>query len=389
MVFILLRAFNMQPRPRTQPNDFRREEASTIMQRWRAGESCSLVGVGSVGKSNLLQHLSNAETIKHYLGIDNPDHFKAIIVDPNLLAALPDDGENITQIQCWAGYELMMHRLYMAFYPFDILGADDAQRFYNTYLAFQDGSNPLYAYMGLRYFELGLDYFLRRGIRLVFMFDEFEEMLKYLPPKFFQTLRGIRDTNKRQISYLTFTRAPLATLVEQFDLPMLALEPFTELFTDNILYVGPYNEIDGARMVENLMSRNQKTYPEATVRFLLWATGRYAGLIRSAFRVIETLGMIDQTATLNDELARKLAGKRPVREECRTIWTSLTPAEHHVLKASARLIPFESNADTDQAVSLLVQKKLLVADKIQQKLEIQPPVFRAYVFTNPDIEVEY
>jgi hypothetical protein len=377
----------MQPRSRTQPNDFRREEVAYIMQRWRAAESCSLVGVGSVGKSNLLQHLANPETIKYYLGIDNPDQFKVIIIDPNLLAALPEDGDNMAQIQCWAGYELMMHRLYMAFFPFDVLGQDDAQRFYNTYLAFQDGTNPLYAYMGLRYFELGLDYFLRKGVRLVFMFDEFEEMLKYLPAKFFQTLRGIRDTNKRQISYLTFTRAPLPTLVEQFDLSMLALEPFTELFTDNILYVGPYNEADGQRMVENLVSRNQKNYSDATIKFLLWATGRYAGLIRSAFRVIETIGSIDQNATLNDELAKRLASKRPVREECRTIWTSLTPAEHHVLRAAARLTTFTSSAETDQAVSLLVQKKLLHADRLNQTLEIQPPVFRAYVYTNPDIDI--
>lgn len=378
----------MQSRSRVQPNDFRREEVAYIMQRWRASDSCSLVGVGSVGKSNLLQHLSNPETIKYYLNVENPDLFKAVIIDPNLLAALPEAGDNMQQIQCWAGYELMMHRLYMAFYPFDILGQDDAQRFYNTYLTFQDGANPLYAYMGLRYFELGLDYFLRRGVRIVFMFDEFEEMLKNLPVKFFQTLRGIRDTNKRQISYLTFTRAPLPTLVEQFDLPMLGLEPFTELFTDNILYVGPYNEADGRRMVENLISRNQKNYPEPMVNFLLWSTGRYAGLIRSAFRVIETIGSIDASSMLNDEAARRLASKRPVREECRTIWTSLTPAEHHVLKAAARLVTFNSNTETDQAVSLLVQKKLLAADKLQQTLEIQPPVFRAYVYTNPDIDVD-
>lgn len=378
----------MQPRSRQQPNDFRREEVTYIMQRWRASDSCSLVGVGSVGKSNLLQHLANPETVQAYLGIDDPDMFKAIIIDPNLLAALPEDGENMQQIQCWAGYELMMHRLYMAFYPFNVLGTEDAQRFYSTYLSFQDGSNPLYAYMGLRYFELGLDYFLRRGVRIVFMFDEFEEMLKHLPVKFFQTLRGIRDTNKRQLSYLTFTRAPLPVLVDQFDISMLGIEPFTELFTDNVLFVGPYNEVDGRRMVENLISRNQKNYPEAVVNFLLWATGRYAGLIRSAFRVIETIGTIDASSTLNDELARRLAGKRPVREECRTIWTSLTEPEHHVLKAAARLVTFESSSETDQAVSLLVQKKLLAADRLNASLEIQPPVFRAFVYTNPDIDID-
>lgn len=379
----------MQPRLRSQPNDFRREEVAYIMQRWRAGDSCSLVGVGSVGKSNLLQHLSNPDTIKYYLGIDNPDMFRAIIIDPNLLAALPEGGDNMQQLQCWGGYELMMHRLYMSFFPFEVLGTDDAQRFYNTYLSFQDGNNPLYAYMGLRYFELGLDYFMRRGIRIVFMFDEFEEMFRSLPVKFFLALRGIRDAYKRQLSYLTFTRAPLPQLIEQYDLPMLGLEPFTELFTDSLLYVGPYNEIDGRRMVDNLISRNGKNYPETTIQFLMWATGRYAGLIRSAMRVIETIGTIDGSAMINDEMVRKLAGKRPVREECRTIWTSLTSSEHHVLKAAARLVNFASNAETEIAVNLLVQKKLLQADRINQTLEIQPPVFRAFVYTNPEIDVDY
>jgi hypothetical protein len=46
---------------RRQPLDYRQEEVGRIMHRWNAGESCSLVGVGSVGKSNLMQHLANPE----------------------------------------------------------------------------------------------------------------------------------------------------------------------------------------------------------------------------------------------------------------------------------------------------------------------------------------
>ena len=373
----------MQPtRGRIQPSDFRREEVTYIMQRWRAADSCSLVGVGSVGKSNLLQHLANPATQKHYLGIEDPNTFKAIIIDPNLLGVFSTHGND--QEKCWAGYELMMHRLYLAFYPFEMLDDDEVARFYEIYQALQDGNNPLYAYMGLRYLELGLDFFLRRGVRMVFMFDEFEEMLKHMPVKFFQTLRGIRDANKRQLSYLTFARAPLPTLVDRFEIDMLAIEPFSELFTDNILYVGPYNEVDGRRMIDSQMARNQRNYPEQTVRFLMWATGCYAGLIRSSFRMLETIGQIDSSSMLNDEMVRKLASKRAVREECRTIWTSLTPAEQHVLKAAARLVTFYSNNETEYAVTMLVQKKLLHADKLNGTLEIQPPVFRAFVGTDPE-----
>jgi hypothetical protein len=372
-------------RGRKQPLDFRKEEVAYVMQRWRAAESCALIGVGSVGKSNLLQHLANLEVQKAYMNITGSNEFKAIIIDPNLLGPIsPDDSD---QVKCWAGYELMMHRLFMAFYPFDVLDGGDAEEFYQTYGMLQNGSNPLYAYMGLRYFERGLDFFMRRGIRIVFMFDEFEEMLRQLPVKFFQTLRGLRDTNKRQLSYLTFTRAPLGSLVEQLEKPELEMEPFTELFNDSNYYVGPYNDMDARRMVDNLIGRNQKMVNDQAIQFMMWATGNYAGLLRAGFRLLDALGPINSGAMLNDELARQLAVRRPVRAECRTIWGSLTPAEQYVLKAVARLVEYNANTETEQAVAMLVQKRLLRVDKLQQSLHIEPPVFRAFISTNPENEL--
>ena len=370
-------------RARQQPIDFRKEEVGYVMQRWRAADSCSLIGVGSVGKSNLLQHLANPEVQKHYLQTNDESEFKAIIIDPNMLGPLPDGNEDSSQMRCWAGYELMMHRLFMAFYPFEVLGKEDAQRFYDTYQALQDGTNPLYAYMGLRYFELGLDFFMRRGIRIVFMFDEFEDMLKNMPIRFFQTLRGLRDANKRQLSYLTFTRAPLNTLVENYEISALEIEPFTELFTDAHLYVGPYNPVDAGRMIENLMKRNQKQYTQETVDFLAWATGNYAGLLRSGFRLLDAIGPVNESN--REETLRHLAMRRPIRMESKTLWLSLTPIEQEVLKAVALLTDYDINSYTEQAVAMLVQKRLLYVDKDRKTLHIQPPVFRAFVETNPDV----
>lgn len=184
------------PAYRRQPLEFRREEVSYVMQRWKSGGSCALVGIGSIGKSNLLHHLANTEVHRHYLG-DDADRIITVIVDANMLGALPTDESD--SVRCWAGYELMMHRLYLALFEFQGLSDAEAQQFYNLYQALQDGSNPLFAYMGLRYLELGIEIFMRRDIKVIFMFDEFEEMLQRLPIKFFQTLRGLRDSNKRNL----------------------------------------------------------------------------------------------------------------------------------------------------------------------------------------------
>jgi hypothetical protein len=375
------------PRTRKQPLEFRKEEVGRIMERWRANESCSLVGVGSVGKSNLLQHLADRDVQVYYMEAARVENFKAIIIDPSLLGPLPIAGVNMDQIRCWAGYELMMHRLFLAFYPFEVLTKDEAKQFVEAYQALQDGTNPLYAYMGLRYFELGLEFFLRRGIQIVFMFDEFEEMMRQLPVKFFQTLRGIRDSNKSQLSYLTFTRAPMLEIAQQLEIPLLSIEPFAELFTDNSFYIGPYNETDARQMVDSLMSRNQKSYGDYVVNFLLWATGRYAGLLRASFRALDTLGDLEPSVvmTSGESLVQQLATRRSIATECKTIWTSLNQTEQYVLKAIAGL---DSSVDTGdpeigEAVALLVQKRLLRVNKAQKQLIIEPPVFNAYIARNP------
>lgn len=376
------------PRGRKQDVDFRKKEVSYIMQRWSGADSCSLVGAASIGKSNLLQHLVDPDVQQAYMQIKNVNQFKPVMIDPNLLAPLPNDGDDKDQKRSWAGYELMMHRLFMAFYPFDsILGTEEGNRFYQLYQQLQNGNNPLYTYMGLRYFELALDILFRRGIRVVFMFDEFEEMLKKLPEKFFQTLRGLRDANKRYLSYLTFTRAPLPILVDKYDKDVLDMEPFTELFTDNILYVGPYNDVDARKMINSLMHKKGKSYSDIAVNFLLTTTGSYAGLIRSGFGVLSALGEIDNSSIMDSNLIFQMASRRPVRTECRSIWLSLTSPEHHVLRASAGLEEYNSNPETEEAVTMLMQKKLLDIDRGTNNLHIQPPVFKAYVMNNtPDAD---
>lgn len=366
---------------RKQPLDFRFEEVRSIMQKWRAGTSCSLVGSGSIGKSNLLHHLSDSDTHKHFLE-DNAQKYTPIIIDPNLLGPYPTTGDNAEQFICWAGYELMMNRLYLNYYPLDSLSQDDADQFYDLYAHFQDGSNPLYMYMGLRYLEMGLEIFFKQGTHIIFMFDEFEEMLKHMPVKFFQTLRGLRDANKGLLSYLTFTRAPLPILVREYKLDVLGLEPFIELFTDNLIYVGPYEPRDSQKMIERLMSRNNQRLSPDVIDFLQWASGGYAGVLRASYNQITKMN-INIAGENRNELVNKLARQRPIREECRTIWTSLTKPEQHVLKVAAQLAQYENSPEIEQAVPMLVQKKLLHVDKLSNSLHIRPPLLNEYVISNP------
>jgi hypothetical protein len=389
-------------RTREQPLDFRKEEVGRIMERWRASESCSLIGVGSVGKSNLLQHLADPRVQNHYMEIAEAEKkIKAIIIDPTLLGAMPDSTADAEQFRAWAGYELLMHRLYLAFFPLtSVLHPDDAIAFEELLDEFRDGHNPLYKYMGLRYLELGLEFFMRAGIQIVFMFDEFDEMLRQLPVKFFQALRGIRDINKKQLSFLTFTRVPMLDAASAAGMDLLDIEPFAELFTDSVVYVGPYNEVDTKRMLSDLERRNNRTYGNHIHHFLTWSTGGYAGLLRASFRAMETFHNLNPDTVMrsNDRLLEELASRRAVREECRTIWTSLSELERIALReltlpTSDRNSNFRITApDIREALILLRYKNLLEFELNQihegTRITIKPPVLFKFIQTGPEIDYE-
>lgn len=350
---------------RKQPIDFRKEEVSYVTRQWASAASCSLVGVGSVGKSNLLQHLTSPDVITHYLTLSH--EIATIIVDANMLAATTEDDA----FNCWAGYELMFNRLYMTLYPFNQLG-DNASLFYSTYQAMQNGNNPLYKYMGLRYLELGLNFFFQQDVQVVFMFDEFEELLSKMPVRFFQTLRGLRDSHKSKLSYLTFTREPLSRLVERYHLDSLAMEPFIELFNDHQYFVGPYNARDAHAMMQSLLRSDQKTNAGLSGEIAI-LTGGFAGLLRSVCNHINTLA---GTPSLTD--VSHFLTIASIRKECLTIWKALDHDEQMLLRATASnqlptaIIPQET-------VDLLVQKRLLSIDLNSAEIVIRPALLAQYV----------
>lgn len=367
---------------RRQRLQFRNDEVRYLLKRWNAGESCAIVGVGSIGKSNLLQHLLTPEVQQHHLGA-SAKTLLIINIDPALLAPLPKDVD--LQMRCWAGYELMLHRLYLALYPLDVLETD-AARFYETYQALQDGTNSLLGYMGIRYFELALEFLFRREFRIVFLFDEYEEMIQQLPAKFFQTMRGLRDTHKSQLMFGTFSRQTPENLAAQYR-NTNDMEPFLELINDNVLYVGPYSLGDARDMLQNLAKREQQNILSAEwLEFILNITGRYAGLMRATFRAALSL---TQTHTVvhegnRTELLRKILLRPSVWAECETIWKSLSKAEKTVASILVRGQNYSRLQEFDSAISLLTQKRIIVVIDNSTSLVVHPPLLEAFIKTRAE-----
>ncbi|MDW8172541.1 MAG: hypothetical protein RML73_08655 [Anaerolineae bacterium] len=354
---------------------FREAETSYVMKCLKNSESCALVGVGSIGKSNLVHHLCDDDTLRHYLGDEQAAKTKVIVIDPYMMVAF-DEAAPLS-VRVWAGFEMLMHRLYIAFHPFDILG-DDLDSFVNAYRALQDGTNPLHAMMALRYFERGINLLLKHDVRVAFLFDEFEEVMFRMPPKFFQALRGLRDMYKKSLSYLTFSREPLNNIAQRVGYPMESIESFNELFNDRILFVGPYTTIDAHAMVERLMQTEGKQLSGQTIDYLIQVSGGYAGLLRAAYRAIHDFGNVDPADLLGDALTHRLINRLPIYNECATIWKSLDVAEQEVLRMvlAGRSVR-EANYETQMAIAMLVRKGLLRPEG--SLLRVNPPLLQLYL----------
>jgi len=358
--------------------EFRKEDSIYIFDRIRNSTSASLVGVGSIGKSNLIAHLLNPLVHHHYLGAEEATSLSLIRIDANMLVPLSSHAESDDAMRAWSGYELLMHRMYLSYHPFHLLDNEEKEQFYQLYQALQDGRNPLYASMGLRYLELALTLFVRKGQKIVFLFDEFEHILETLPIKFFLTLRGLRDTYKSQLSFLTFSRSPLPVLVDRMGLDAIEIEPFVELFNDYVRYVGPYNEKDAQEMIATLSERSKVQVSESTITTLLQVTGRFAGLLRASWKVLESLpSSVPMPPPVT--LASFLIQRKAIQLECQSLWDSLNSSEQMILRTVARLQPAVVMTETEDAVNMLVQKRLLRVNAAKTELQIEPAIFRAYL----------
>ena len=91
--------------------------------------------------------------------------------------------------------------------------------------------------------------------RLVFLFDQFDDVYQEAEERLFANLRGMREAYKYRISYLVFTRDMMPNLL---DLDA-GREEFYELLASNIMGLKPYAKSDAMSVLERVAGRNKIT----------------------------------------------------------------------------------------------------------------------------------
>jgi hypothetical protein len=343
----------------THASDFREEEVKELFGLIRAGESASIIGMSGTGKSNLFNHICDLDTQKHYISdMAEPP----IVLRVNFHYA-PDFSDRSL-------YSLIMEQIEdLAGGTADELGiaSDILEQISIDHDGLIDAGNELLRVQ--RQFKRAIRRLMVGSKRkIVFLFDQFDEIYQDAEPRFFANLRGLRESYKYRVSYLIFTRDLLPNLAPSDS----AREEFYELLAPNVLALRPYNERDAHQLLTRIGKRNQLVFNDAdAAQFIEW-TGGHAGLLRA---VLLAVGRYEVMLVEEiDEAMVQLLDVPSVRLECDKIWRSLNVQEQKVLHRALQ------NAELDEAEQVIVRTLQLKGVFLQTTpLRVFAPLFSAFV----------
>lgn len=330
------------------PLSYRAELLSRVLPMLQAGESCSLVGPSGVGKSNLVRFLMRLDVQAQYW---NPEHTWMVLIDTHglVFGEQPDE---------FAIAELIIHRLIV---EAERRGSDPELLSWASELHARLCAQPS-AHLALRSLERLCLRLCATGIQLVLMFDQFEDLWKRSPDRFFLNLRYLRDQLKYRLVYLLMTRAPLPTLRENAP----ATEAFWELFGAHTYGLGVYSIADAREMVARMAARRGIPLDAPLADYALAQSGQHPGLLRAVFWALcEHSELTGHDAELLSVSA--------VTAECAKLWQSCSVDEQHYMRILAAGLPLH------QAHAPALDQLRLTSLVQGDPPTLFAPLFRAYV----------
>jgi len=335
---------------------YRREVVQEIMNCILAGDSCALVGVASIGKSNLFRFLLRSDVQQEYLG-DHADRFILLYIDGNSMVEMSEYGV----------YELLLHRMLQQIEA--LAGHDELLTRVDD--LYQRAVTSQSRIMAQRYVERSVRSLCQHlDLRLVILFDEFDELLEQLDRRFFLNLRALRDDFKYKVCYVVATRrAPVMIREDVAE----RCEAFYELLTLNVYGLKPYSQDDALEMIDRLARRHDVRVPEEHAKRLVMLTGGHPGLLAAAFEVARrarwpSLAVYGSDRYLEDDY---------VWGECNKVWESIDEDERHMLLRipHKQAWPHSDDYLTDH----LEVKGLISRDRSTARFSIFSPIFASYV----------
>ncbi len=316
---------------------YRQEILSKFFDFIKSTDSFYVVGAASMGKTRLLDFLMLSDVQEHYLKNASQSTW-LVRVDLN---RMPDNND-------WDFYflELLLSSLALCGMNRKSVNKDLVKEILTLDSEVIESRDVLRA---LRFLEWGVSKICQAyDIKICFLFDEFDEAYRTMPPKAFAQLRAIRDTNKNCLLYAMFLRVPPQSLRPSGD-----NESFYELLSGNALWIRPYSMKDTLDIIQNLEKDWNMDLPTDIKEKIGTASGGHPGIVKALMRLARDPEIAKKME--NKDWMTGLSNQRTVIDECEKIWLGLKKEEQLTL-----LAPLQGEKNIDRSVAdLLVLKGIL------------------------------
>lgn len=340
-----------------KPANYRRNICAKILDAIARGESVSIIGVGSSGKSNVARHLMRADARAACLGM-HADGMFGVLVDCMKYV----DADNATSL-----YRLILQSLAQATqYPDapQAVGALHAQFSALLEKAFDTDQFDRVRY----YLELAIEAMFKAGVRaLFFVLDDFDHALKKAPGQAINSLRGLRDNHKNKLMYLVVTRKELAFLRDESE-----YEDFAEIVTPITIPVGMYAYADAQFAADELIERWNllKRVDNVGKNNAIEWSGSHPGLLKAILNAVNRNAGLDINSP---DTVSKLYNHKDIAPECDKIWESLEPDERSTIAAAV------SGTGGDPRLIGRLRNKELLRERPGGRHTAFSPLFEDYV----------
>jgi DNA-binding winged helix-turn-helix (wHTH) protein len=333
------------------PDDCRFDEIEKILSVVKEGNSCQIVSVPGVGRSNLLGYLAYNRSIriKHLGEGQKKFHFVLLNFSEVRKRSLADVNKFIFLGILDSLHERGLHKEY-----------EKINSYFKEALEFND---EMVIFAGLK---KTVDYLsVENNLTLVLLFERFEEYIPSLTNEFFANLRVLRNHAKYHFSCVFSLNKPLEDIIE----PTLFAD-FFEFLAGRIIFLPIMDKPGLDFRISYLEKITNRKIDAKIINDVLQLTAGHGRLTILCLEVILAISN-QQSAISNQTLINHLLTQRPIRSSLFSIWNSLTPSEQQYLLEGGEMQEFLEKC------FLYKNKKLtipLFADFIQKVITKTQPI---------------
>ena len=315
------------------PEDARFLEIEKLLQFVKEGNSCQLIGIPGVGRSNVLSLLAYNRNVRlKHLG-ENQKWFHFVLL-------------NFSEVR---NKPLLEATKFIFLGLLDSLRERQLNSEYETVnKIFKESikiNDELVLFQGLK---KTIDFLaIEKELTIIFLFDRFEEYVPMLTPDFFANLRVLRNRAKYRFSVVFTSSRPVDDVLE----PTFFAD-FYEFMAGKFVYMSIYDKPGLDFRISYLEKITGKKINKQKFEAVFQLTGGHGSLTRHSLEAI-----LAENQNIKGGLGEFLLKQKPVRSALFGIWNALNLYEQNILS----LLNFEGfDISYLEDVGLIKNNKLTI-----------------------------